>query len=344
MKTVFVHHRSKHHAVNSGYSKLLDYYPNHTTVTGVPTIPYSLAKMVAKMSHQNAGLYNSGSVFKEIELYKTLRKFPEDKSLVHYLNGERDIRYLMHSKPFLKGAKFCATFHKPPTVLNTRITNDTYIKQLDGAVVVGAQQVDYVKERFKIAHVSYIPHGVDTSFFKPKLRVKKSPVLLFVGQHLRDFKTFNTCVPILASKIKDLKIQVVIRKDFLKYVTPHSSLQLFSDLNDVQLREKYQDANALFLPLLDSTACNSILEAMSCGLPIITTDVGGNKTYLEDTNAILAPFGDVDYLVEASVRLLKNADELAILGKQSRTKALTYDWNVVAEQVQEFHAVLREPY
>ncbi|WP_452218800.1 glycosyltransferase family 4 protein [Lacinutrix undariae] len=342
MKTVFVHHRSKHHAVNSGYSKLLDYYPNHIVVRGTPTVPYSLAKMVAKMSHQNAGLYNAGSVFKEIELYKTLRKLSANKSLVHYLNGERDIRYLMHSKPLLKGATFCATFHKPPTVLNTLITNDTYIKGLDGAIVVGAQQVDYVKERFKIENVAYIPHGVDTSFFKPKSRAEISPVLLFVGQHLRDFETFNTCVPILASKIKDLKIQVVIRKDFLKYITPHSSLQLFSDLNDVQLRAKYQDASALFLPLLDSTACNSILEAMSCGLPIITTDVGGNKTYLEDTNAILAPFGDVDYLVEATTTILKDTNRLENLGEKARVKALTYDWEIVAAHIQTFHASINK--
>ncbi|MGR7812004.1 glycosyltransferase family 4 protein [Lacinutrix undariae] len=341
MKTVFVHHRSKHHAVNSGYSKLLDYYPNHIVVRGAPTIPYSLAKMAAKMSHQNAGLYNAGSVFKEIELYKTLRKLSANKSLVHYLNGERDIRYLMHSKPFLKGATFCATFHKPPTVLNTLITNDTYIKRLDGAVVVGAQQVDYVKERFKIENVAYIPHGVDTSFFKPKSRAEISPVLLFVGQHLRDFETFNTCVPILASKIKDLKIQVVIREDFLKYITPHSSLQLFSDLNDVQLRTKYQDASALFLPLLDSTACNSILEAIACGLPVITTDVGGNSVYLEGTGTCLATPYDIDNLIAITLSVLKEESKLKALGEAVRQKSLTYDWRIISDHIQKFHNLIR---
>lgn len=340
MKQLFIRHRSPHHAKNSGYSRLLDYINEAKIIDGTPSIPYRLAKVIALLTNRNAGLYDAGSVFKELELYKELNKIKDESSVVHYLNAERDIRRVVQYASQFKNTAFSATFHKPPQVLESRITKTNYLQKLDGAIAVGENQVDYLKEKYNINQVEYIPHGVDTEFFHPKPEVKEHNTLLFVGQHLRDFEALNYCVPRIAEKVKNLKVNIVMHKAFVKQVTPHSSIQCNSNLNDIELRLMYQKASALFLPMHNSTACNSILEGLACGLPIITNNVGGNTAYLSNTKNILAPPKDYDYLIDTTIKILNDANALKAIGITSREKAMTYNWNIIANRVSEFHMKL----
>lgn len=340
MNTFFIHHRSLHHATNSGYSRLVDFYKQSQTVLGKSDMPYKVAKTIASFANQDAGLYNAASVFKELELFKELRASKSHKNVVHYLNAERDIRYVVNRSKWFKNTFFCGSFHKPPSILEAYFKKDRYIKQLNGAIAVGRNQVDYIQNRFKIKNVVYIPHGVDTDFFTPKIPLNKQLTLLFVGQHLRDFDAFNKAIPIISNQIPNLKIQVVIHKAYFKLIKPRADMQIFSDLDDCALRVKYQEASLLFLPMLDSTACNSILEAMACGLPIITTDVGANRDYLSGSQAILAPANDNSYLIDATISLLENDQQLKEIAIKTRQHALQYNWKHIAGLVSEFHESL----
>ncbi|WP_242202503.1 glycosyltransferase family 4 protein [Aestuariivivens insulae] len=340
MNTFFIQHRSPHHAKNSGYDRLLDYYPNAKSLLGQSRTPYQLAKLVSGLVNQKAGVYNSDSLKKDIELFNRLRKQNNTPAIVHYLNAERDIRFVVKHKSLFKNVRFCATFHKPPSVLAWRISNPKYVKCLDGAVAVGENQLDYIQEHFKIKQVAYIPHGVDTQFFYPDVTQRQPNRLLFVGQHLRDFDALNYCVPRIAEKNKGLSVYVIVHPAYKTKVAYHKSITVLSGLSDIALRQAYQEAGLLFLPMLDSTACNSILESMACGLPIVTSDVGGNAKYLEGTNSILVPKADYHQFIDATVTLLGDAekiDELAVLARQ---KALSYDWKVVSKQILDFHSSL----
>src|SRR5690606_2146753 len=133
----------------------------------------------------------------------------------------------------------------------------------------------------------YIPHGVDTAFFVPDNSVKQKNTLLFVGQHLRDFDTFNKTIPKLAETIPRLKVNVVIHRAYISKIKSRDSINILTAVKDKELKELYQQASLLYLPMTDSTACNSLLEAMASGLPIITSKVGGNLTYLQGTLNIL---------------------------------------------------------
>ena len=98
MKPIIVHHRSSHHAANSGYSRLIDYIPNASMVSGAVNFPYRVAKFIGKNTNQHAGNYDSSSVLKEIELFKLISN--NENQLVHYLNAERDIRYLINYRKY----------------------------------------------------------------------------------------------------------------------------------------------------------------------------------------------------------------------------------------------------
>ncbi|UKM63653.1 glycosyltransferase family 4 protein [Flavobacteriaceae bacterium GSB9] len=335
LNTILVHHRSPHHAQNSGYGRLVDYCPDATVLTGEPRLPYRMAKYIGQWHTQNAGIYNSSSVQKEWQLYKALKQL-KGKTVVHYLNAERDIRYI---PKYIKrrDVKFIGTFHKPPEVLKETITDTSYLKQLDGAICVGHNQVAFIKEWLGLEQVNYIPHGIDTGYFVPNISKKApNPTLLFVGQHLRDFDLFNTAISKVLELCPTAEAIAIVAKPFVMKIKQHPKIQVYSEVPDKQLRDFYQRATVLFLPLKDATACNAVLEGMACGLPVVTSNVGSVPEYLSGTGNVLCD-NSVESFVEALVALLKDEEKLTRLGKASREKVMCYDWQRVVKQIGDFY-------
>ena len=82
-----------------------------------------------------------------------------------------------------------------------------------------------------------------------------------------------------------------------------------------------------------------LLEARWAGVPIVTTDVGGNLEILEsDENALLVPYGDHPAMTAAVNRILTDSTLAARLGDAARDGLDHYTW---ARQVDETLDLLR---
>lgn len=335
MKTIIIHHRSNHHAKHSGYDQLVDYVVSDKISGTQYLVPYKIAKFIADKTNKSYGIYNSNSLYKDLKLVFKLFNFSTKKKVIHYLNAERDIRLVTFLKPFLNKTKVCATFHKPPSVLSEQIINKKNLSKLDGAIAVGKNQVDYLKDKYGFTKVKYIPHGIDINFFIPNDDCNKEKSILFVGQHLRDFDKFNAVVNLLEDK--NIKVNVALRDDFKDKIRPSKLTTIYSSLSDDELVALYQTSTLLFLPLLDSTACNSILEAMASGLPIITSNVGGNSEYLKGTDSVLLNNESAEEILEIIVKIINDRSLQKRMSTSVRNKALDYDWKVIAKQVEEFY-------
>ncbi|MDR6719462.1 glycosyltransferase [Paenibacillus sp. 2003] len=109
------------------------------------------------------------------------------------------------------------------------------------------------------------------------------------------------------------------------------------DFRDI--REAYHQADIAVIPTLFSEGTSyACLEAMSCGLPVIASNVGGLNDLIQDGfNGLLVPPGEQE-LTAALVRLVQDRAERERLGIYARETALSYDlarwrsrWSTVLE-------------
>ncbi len=77
----------------------------------------------------------------------------------------------------------------------------------------------------------------------------------------------------------------------------------------------------------------SVLEAMACGLCVVSTDAGGLRYLLQpDVNALLASCGDADAMAALVCRILEQPRVAAGLSREARRTVEGFDWESVLPQ------------
>ena len=82
-------------------------------------------------------------------------------------------------------------------------------------------------------------------------------------------------------------------------------------------------ADLFLMPSASETFGLAALEAMACGVPVVSSDTGGvPELNLDGVTGFLRPVGDLDGLTEASRRILTDADLHARMAAAARARAV----------------------
>jgi len=87
-----------------------------------------------------------------------------------------------------------------------------------------------------------------------------------------------------------------------------------------ECRAFMESLDVFVMPSFSEGTPNSIVEAMSCGKPIIATNVGGIPDMLGDECGILVPAGDVSALTEAMLRLARDVELRTKMGDAAKLR------------------------
>ncbi len=212
------------------------------------------------------------------------------------------------------------------------------LKRLRSAVVLYRADLEFFAEIVGRDHVRVARHGVDTEFFQPATggrRAEASPSLLCVGQFGRDFAQLARVGPTILEALTDAHLDIVVASfaagDVPASLLAHPRVRLHRGLTDEQLRERYQSAALMLLPLHAAGANNAVVEALACGLPIVATDVGGVRDYGGGRLFPIVPRGDDRALVTTVVDLARDDRSRAAIARAARTFAVaTLSWDLVA--------------
>lgn len=175
------------------------------------------------------------------------------------------------------------TIHLPPPVWQPEQCN--LLSRLGRAVVLYQRDIPFFEQYVGRGRVRFILHGADTEFFAPDAaKLNGHPRILYSGVFLRNEAMLVRVIDQLVARRPELKFDLLVPvhhrpKSALTPLLNHPAVTWHAGLNDEQLRDLYQKSYLMLLPMNDSGANTAVVEALTCGLPIATTDVGGIRDY-----------------------------------------------------------------
>jgi len=103
----------------------------------------------------------------------------------------------------------------------------------------------------------------------------------------------------------------------------HEHVHLLGRLSPEAVRARLQRADVFLLASLSEGIANAALEAMACGLPVVTTDCGGMREAVTDgVEGFVVPVRDPAAMAEALQKLASDADLRAAMGARARERIL----------------------
>jgi glycosyltransferase involved in cell wall biosynthesis len=257
--------------------------------------------------------------------------------IVHFLDGEHSAQFLPRVVRLARMSRMriIATFHQPAEMAG-RLLNVGLLKWLDGVVLVSPCQRAFFSQYVEQDRIRVILHGVDSEFFRPTptLNSTRQVRCLTVGHWLRDWKTFAA----VAAAASDIRFDVVCGHQLELQNLPN--VQIFSGLEDLALAKLYRRADILFLPLVQSTANNALLEGIASGLPVLATDLESVRAYLPNGEGILVPANRADGFLKALRTLQCNPALRQQLGRRARIRAEELAWPRVLPLYESLYAQL----
>ena len=129
----------------------------------------------------------------------------------------------------------------------------------------------------------------------------------------------------LEKKNIEKKVVQLNLSNSIEFIGNTNKIEMF--LNDAHVFVLSSDSEAL--PI-------TIIEAMTVGLPIISTNVGGIKDIVNETNGILVPPKDSIKLYSA-MREIMNKEKMILMSESSKKKSRDFDPDIIFEQYKEIY-------
>jgi glycosyltransferase involved in cell wall biosynthesis len=215
-------------------------------------------------------------------------------------------------------------------------------------------------------HIEVIPNGIQTDLFSPipkseaKAKMGFSPncgVILFGSRNLSGLRKGGTELlealrqcqvdPGFRSQLKRGDIRLMCFGSNSKFVAgsglPVTSLGYLDSTE--RLVSAYAAADMFVLPSREDNLPNTMLEAMSCGTPVIAFDVGGvSEAVVDGVTGRLAKLGNLAEMAEAIVWMTTHEELRCSMGAASR-KAVLESFSIevqVKAYLRLFHKLLGE--
>lgn len=216
------------------------------------------------------------------------------------------------------------------------------------AIAVSSWVQKQLQERYHRASL-LVPNGVDKDFFypaKPFINIDEPAVMLcFNCQNWKGPNESLAAISIVRQTIKDCRI-IMIGEAFPKIVEfingvlqeapcPSWPITFFHHPKQSDLAAIYSSASVFVSSSWYEGFGLPGLEAMACGVPVVTTDSGGVRDYaIPEETAIVVPPKNPQALADAIIRVLNDESLRKKLIKNGLEKAKEFDWEKSIDELE----------
>lgn len=202
-----------------------------------------------------------------------------------------------------------------------------------------------------IERVDLWQRGVDTELFHPSKASQEmrshlaqnhpdSPLLLYVGR-LSAEKEIERIKPILEA-IPDARLALVGDGPHRAALEKHfagTNTHFVGYLIGEELAAAFASADAFIFPSRTETLGLVLLEAMAAGCPVVAARSGGIPDIVTDgvNGYLFEPTADIQPAIDATLRLLQQQQERAIIRQNARKEAEKWGWAAATRQLQDYY-------
>jgi glycosyltransferase involved in cell wall biosynthesis len=250
---------------------------------------------------------------------------------------------ILHFHEAEYGFLLFSLFSKKPKILHLHGILNDFLKKNPSHILILKHIVDYyiaITKQIKNdlvdlgipqERIVYLPNGIDPKFFCPK-KEKEHNLLLFVGR-ITSSKGLHVLFDSLRYLEEPIHLVIIGPAQFdLNYyqnvfkrnmerinLEGKHRITYLGPLNQADIVKWYQKASIFVLPSFAEGLPVAVLEALSCGTPVVSTTVGGIPEVVRDyENGILVPPNNSLKLGEAIRYLLDNEPLRIKMGLEGR--------------------------
>jgi glycosyltransferase involved in cell wall biosynthesis len=210
-------------------------------------------------------------------------------------------------------------------------------RKYDEVILVDPSQKPYfIRSGFSEEKLTVVRNGVDTNLFKPGESYLKNEDIIdfvYVGR-----LSYDKGVNILLDAFQEYHLEnpqsrlTVIGNGMLKSqvdtCTDDGSVRWLGAIEHDKIPSVLQKMDAFVIPQNIGGLGLSVMEAMSCGLPVITTAIGETKRLIRENEGILVEPDSASAVINGMRVLAEDKKKRESMGSQCRKKIeRDYSWH-----------------
>lgn len=286
-------------------------------------------------------------------LYKNLNNTIEKNSILHIHLSQFYIPEIINYLYLKKKISYIVHIHidTMPSSLFGRIFLDTYKKIFLTILLNNAKKIivltnDYkeiISKKYSIKKEKFtiIPNGIDDSFYEYKRNIKKNKIikLLSVGR-LSIQKNPELLIKAILRCKSNFELDIVGDGEYyekIKKIIKEKKLnnvKLFGSITGKELVKKYNESDIFISTTSYESFGLTYIEAMSAGLPIITSNIPCVREIVKDNYCgYLCNQSEFDFAKKIDI-LVNNLKLRNKLSKNCINEAKKYRWETIIDKLE----------
>ena len=223
-----------------------------------------------------------------------------------------------------------------PFLKNVLLISDSLISSSEYLI----QEIDEYLVKVDRTKLVFIHEAVDTTKFKPENKSNIENILLTVARvdPVKGLENLIDSIPFIIKEIPNVKLKIVgsiPNKNYFLKLERHTLelgcnkfIDFVGPVPHNQISNIYLSSKIFVLTSKTEASSISTLEAMSCGIPVVVTKVGGMPSLVKDgINGFLVEPNNPKMIAEKIIELIKNDSLRKKIGTKAReTVEKEYSW------------------
>jgi glycosyltransferase involved in cell wall biosynthesis len=193
-------------------------------------------------------------------------------------------------------------------------------------------------------HPYYIPNAIEIDSLPLDINQKYEKQIIFVGRLSKE-KGIKSLIRLSEILPKNIHLVIVgsgpLENEIKKTAKDHTNIDFLGYLPKNKVIPLIRGSFALIQPSLAEGISTTMLEAMACKIPIIASNVGGNKELvINDENGFLVNPESINEINEKIIELSENKILVKNFGQKSSELIKNFEWVNIGKKYLELYESL----